>query len=89
MLGKEQKELYDFSKDTAQILKENTNLKAEHYYLCGNPNMISEITERLKSQGVVPEDIFAEEFKVSVQTPSLSSGGVVGGAGFEPAATAM
>lgn len=44
-----------------QFVSQNLNRNG-HFYLCGNPNMILEMKEKLFALGVEPSHIFIEEF---------------------------
>ena len=42
------------------------DIKETQYFLCGNPHMITEMTETLLKKGVLGTDIFYEKFTVSL-----------------------
>lgn len=50
---------------TAILPMQNINWETCDYYLCGNPNMINEVIQILKTKNVLAENIYRESFGLS------------------------
>lgn len=63
ILSKEEKDDYHHGHINADIIKENSNLLKQFFYVCGPPQMIEHVIDELHSLGVEEELIVTEDFE--------------------------
>ena len=62
ILSEDEKDNYHHGHINAELIKENSDLLKQYFYVCGPPKMIEHVVKELKSIGVDKELIVTEDF---------------------------